>query len=138
MAYLGYQSNFLGLPSRDKCHNSQSVRRTRYVVLKPNWKIIRSCSLLIEYWLSSLKVATVVIFILVGIVVNCGGNVNHEYIGGKYWNIPGAPFVGGFGGFARVFVTASFACRSIVYTVLLGPNVLFSRWWDGELGHYRR
>jgi AAT family amino acid transporter len=67
---------------------------------------------LLEYWLSSLKVATIVIFIILGIVVNAGGNTDHEYIGGKYWTIPGAPFVGGFGGFARVFVTASFACES--------------------------
>ncbi|EJF57625.1 hypothetical protein DICSQDRAFT_140179 [Dichomitus squalens LYAD-421 SS1] len=63
----------------------------------------------LEYWLASLKVITVVIFIILGIVVNVGGNQAHEYIGAKYWHIPGAPFVGGFGGFARVFVTASFA-----------------------------
>ena len=64
-----------------------------------------------EYWLASLKVITVVVFIILGIVVNVGGNQAHEYIGGKNWHIPGAPFVGGFGGFARVFVTASFACE---------------------------
>jgi amino acid permease len=46
-----------------------------------------------------------------GIVVNCGGNADGEYIGGKNWHIPGAPFVGGIGGFASVFVTASFACK---------------------------
>lgn len=49
------------------------------------------------------------IFIILGIVVNCGGNVDREYIGGKYWNMGEAPFVGGIGGFASVFVTASFA-----------------------------
>ncbi|RPD78334.1 hypothetical protein L226DRAFT_502776 [Lentinus tigrinus ALCF2SS1-7] len=63
----------------------------------------------LEYWLSSLKVITVIVFIILGIAVNVGGNQQHEYIGGKNWHIPGAPFVGGFGGFARVFVTASFA-----------------------------
>ncbi|KAI0322347.1 amino acid permease/ SLC12A domain-containing protein [Amylostereum chailletii] len=62
-----------------------------------------------EYWLASLKVVTVVIFIIVGILVNVGVNREHQYIGAKYWHIDGAPFVGGFGGFARVFVTASFA-----------------------------
>lgn len=46
-----------------------------------------------------------------GIVVNCGGNANGHYIGGENWHIPGAPFVGGIGGFASVFVTASFACK---------------------------
>ncbi|KAG7090961.1 hypothetical protein E1B28_010029 [Marasmius oreades] len=63
----------------------------------------------LEYWLASLKVATIVIFIIVGILVNVGVNNSHEYIGGKYWRIGDAPFVGGFGGFAKVFVTASFA-----------------------------
>ena len=38
--------------------------------------------------------------------------MNH-YIGGENWHLPGAPFVGGIGGFASVFVTASFACKSL-------------------------
>ncbi|KAJ7232780.1 amino acid permease/ SLC12A domain-containing protein [Mycena haematopus] len=59
----------------------------------------------LEYWLSSLKVFTVLLFILLGVFVNINSN-----IGTSNWRIPGAPFVGGFGGFARVFVTASFAC----------------------------
>ncbi|KAJ5128010.1 amino-acid permease [Penicillium atrosanguineum] len=63
----------------------------------------------VEYWLSLLKVITIIIFIILGIVVNCGGNTKHEYIGAKYWHIGDAPFVGGIGGFASVFVTASFA-----------------------------
>ncbi|KAF4825423.1 putative amino-acid permease [Colletotrichum siamense] len=63
----------------------------------------------IEYWLSLLKVITVVVFIVVGIVVNCGGNSTGHYIGGENWHLPNAPFVGGVGGFATVFVTASFA-----------------------------
>jgi AAT family amino acid transporter len=66
----------------------------------------------LEYWLSTLKVGTIVAFIIVGIAVNCGLNPDHHYIGGENWRIPGAPFVGGFAGFARVFVTASFACKS--------------------------
>ncbi|KAK7685199.1 hypothetical protein QCA50_011562 [Cerrena zonata] len=63
----------------------------------------------LEYWLASLKVATIIVFIIIGILVNVGVNRDHHYIGGHNWTIPGAPFVGGFGGFARVFVTASFA-----------------------------
>ncbi|KAF9467319.1 amino acid permease-domain-containing protein [Collybia nuda] len=63
----------------------------------------------LEYWLSSLKVATIIVFIIVGILVNVGVNPEHQYIGGSNWRIPGAPFVNGFGGFANVFVTASFA-----------------------------
>ncbi|KAK2589428.1 Basic amino-acid permease [Conoideocrella luteorostrata] len=63
----------------------------------------------LEYWLSLLKVITIIVFIVMGIVVNCGGNRDGHYIGGENWHIPGAPFVGGIGGFASVFVTASFA-----------------------------
>ncbi|KAF8973198.1 amino acid permease-domain-containing protein [Flammula alnicola] len=63
----------------------------------------------LEYWLSSLKVITVVLFIIVGVFVNVGVNSEQQFIGFSNWRIPGAPFVGGFGGFARVFVTASFA-----------------------------
>ncbi|KDR75290.1 hypothetical protein GALMADRAFT_69558 [Galerina marginata CBS 339.88] len=63
----------------------------------------------LEYWLSSLKVVTVVVFIVIGMLVNVGLNPEHKFIGLTNWKIPGAPFVGGFGGFARVFVTASFA-----------------------------
>ncbi|KAF9646561.1 hypothetical protein BDM02DRAFT_3118383 [Thelephora ganbajun] len=63
----------------------------------------------LEYWLASLKVATIVVFIVIGIVVNVGGNTSHEYIGGKNWRVGDAPFVGDFGGFAHVFITASFA-----------------------------
>ncbi|EEH47356.1 uncharacterized protein PADG_03454 [Paracoccidioides brasiliensis Pb18] len=62
-----------------------------------------------EYWLSLLKVSTIVIFIILGIAVNLGGNVDRKYIGGKNWTIGDAPFVGGAGGFASVFVTAAFA-----------------------------
>ncbi|KAF1350202.1 amino acid transporter-like protein [Delphinella strobiligena] len=63
----------------------------------------------LEYWLSLLKVVTIIIFIILGIVVNAGGNTAHHYIGGSNWYVGDAPFVGGIGGFASVFVTASFA-----------------------------
>lgn len=67
-----------------------------------------------EYWLSFLKIVTIVLFIIIGIVVNAGANVERRHIGTSNWRIPGAPFVGGFGGFARVFVTASFACKTVL------------------------
>jgi amino acid transporter, AAT family len=63
----------------------------------------------VEYWLSLLKVVTIVIFIIVGIAVNCGANTEHRYLGAHNWYIGDAPFVDGIGGFASVFVTASFA-----------------------------
>ena len=61
--------------------------------------------------MSLLKVITIVVFIVIGIVVNAGGNTSGHYIGGENWRLPDAPFVGGIGGFASVFVTASFACE---------------------------
>lgn len=64
--------------------------------------------------MSILKVATIIIFIFLGIAVNCGGNTDGVYIGGKYWNLGDAPFVNGIGGFASVFVTASFACKFFI------------------------
>ncbi|KAF8893909.1 amino acid permease-domain-containing protein [Infundibulicybe gibba] len=51
----------------------------------------------LEYWLSSLKVVTIIIFIILGILVNVGVNSERR------------TFPGGFGGFVKVFVTASFA-----------------------------
>jgi amino acid permease len=76
--------------------------------------VIKQACFIVEYWLSSLKVFTVILFIIVGIFVNVGLNTEHRFIGVSNWQIPGAPFVGGFGGFARVFVTASFACTSLL------------------------
>ncbi|KAH7100732.1 amino acid permease/ SLC12A domain-containing protein [Auriculariales sp. MPI-PUGE-AT-0066] len=63
----------------------------------------------LEYWLASLKIVTIVIFLLISILVNAGVNTDHHYIGTENWRLPDAPFVHGFGGFASVFVTASFA-----------------------------
>lgn len=63
----------------------------------------------LEYWLCLLKVVTIVVFIVLSVAVNCGANTAREYIGARYWYLPGAPFVDGLGGFASVFVTASFA-----------------------------
>lgn len=62
-----------------------------------------------EYWMSLLKIVTIIIFFIVSIVVNVGKNPEHEYIGFKWWSYGDAPFVDGFRGFAKLFVTASFA-----------------------------
>lgn len=45
---------------------------------------------------------------LLGIVLNCGGTPDRGYIGGEYWQNPGA-FNNGFKGLCSVFVTAAFA-----------------------------
>lgn len=47
-------------------------------------------------------------FIILGIIIDCGGTGPQGYIGGKYWSDPGA-FANGFPGFCSVFVVAAFA-----------------------------
>ncbi len=61
-----------------------------------------------ELFLSLLKVIAVVGFIILGIVIACGGGPEGEYIGTKYWRDPGA-FANGFKGVSTVFVVAAFA-----------------------------
>ncbi|SOV06791.1 probable lysine-specific permease [Ustilago sp. UG-2017a] len=63
----------------------------------------------LEYLLSLLKICTIIIFIIVGILVNAGVNQSKSYLGFRYWTIGDAPFVNGFGGWVSSFVTASFA-----------------------------
>ena len=45
---------------------------------------------------------------ILGIILNCGGGPHGGYIGGKYWDDPGA-FHNGFKGLCSVFVNAAFA-----------------------------
>ncbi|GME75819.1 unnamed protein product [Ambrosiozyma monospora] len=56
-----------------------------------------------EFVLSSIKVLAIIGFIILGIVLNCGGGPKGDgYIGGRYWHDPGA-FNHGFRGFCSVF-----------------------------------
>jgi amino acid transporter len=63
-------------------------------------------------WSSCLKLTVTVIFLLAGIVFVCGGGPSgsryDSYVGGRYWQNPGA-FASGFKGICRVFVTAAFS-----------------------------
>lgn len=62
-----------------------------------------------EFVFSIIKVIAVIGFIILGIVLVCGGAPNGQgYIGGQYWSNPGA-FANGFKGVCSVFVTAAFA-----------------------------
>ncbi|GAA5902299.1 hypothetical protein JCM6882_000495 [Rhodosporidiobolus microsporus] len=63
-----------------------------------------------EFWSSVLKLSVVVIFLIIGIVLNCGGGDGpySEYVGGRYWRDPGA-LANGFKGICAVFVTAAFS-----------------------------
>lgn len=64
----------------------------------------------VEFVLSIIKIIACTGFIILGIIINCGGVPTDDrgYIGAKYWYDPGA-FRHGFAGFCSVFVTASFA-----------------------------
>jgi amino acid transporter len=62
----------------------------------------------VEFILSMIKIAACTGFIILGIVINCGGVGSQGYLGAKYWHDPGA-FSHGFTGFASVFTIAAFA-----------------------------
>jgi amino acid transporter len=69
----------------------------------------------VEFVLSIIKILACIGFIILGIVINCGGTsktaVNPDYkhyLGAHYWHDPGA-FNNGFNGFCGVFVVAAFA-----------------------------
>ncbi|TQN69240.1 Amino-acid permease inda1 [Colletotrichum shisoi] len=65
-----------------------------------------------EFWSSLLKLSAIVIFMIVALVLVCGGGPSggryDEYWGARYWHDPGA-FKNGFKGFCAVFVTAAFS-----------------------------
>ena len=65
-----------------------------------------------EFWASSFKLIATIIFMIVAIVLICGGGpssgIYDEYWGARLWYNPGA-FQHGFRGFCGVFVTAAFS-----------------------------
>ncbi|KAH8595999.1 amino acid permease/ SLC12A domain-containing protein, partial [Bisporella sp. PMI_857] len=81
-----------------------------------------------EFVFSIVKIIAVIGFIILGIVLNCGGGPNGGYIGGRYWktnnvepsyagyvlgaepgSIKSGAFNSGFKGLCSVFVTAAFS-----------------------------
>lgn len=65
-----------------------------------------------EFLSSCFKLAATVIFMIVAVILVCGGGpsdgIYSEYWGARLWYDPGA-FQNGFRGFCSVFVTAAFA-----------------------------
>ena len=61
-----------------------------------------------EFYLTIVKAIALVGFIILGVVLVCGGGPTHEFIGNKNWKNPGA-FAHGFKGVATTFVTASYS-----------------------------
>ncbi|KAG5657808.1 hypothetical protein KAF25_007841 [Fusarium avenaceum] len=65
-----------------------------------------------EFWAALLKLSATVIFMIIAVVLVCGGGPSNgiydEYWGARLWHNPGA-FQHGFRGFCGVFVTAAFS-----------------------------
>lgn len=63
----------------------------------------------VEFTFSIIKIIAVIGFCILGVIINIGaGGSKTGYIGGKFWNTPGA-FNNGFNGFCSVFVSAAFS-----------------------------
>lgn len=69
-----------------------------------------------EFALAMVKVVGIVGFIILGVILVCGGGPNHDFVGSTNWHNPG-PFTNGFKGVCSVFVTASY---SLAGTELIG------------------
>ncbi|KAK3620060.1 hypothetical protein LTR56_023643 [Elasticomyces elasticus] len=67
----------------------------------------------VEFVLSAMKIAACIGFMILGIIINCGGVPTDDrgYIGNRYFKEPysSAGFLNGFHGFCGVFTTAAFA-----------------------------
>ncbi|KAG8933953.1 hypothetical protein FRC02_010888 [Tulasnella sp. 418] len=81
----------------------------------------------LEFWLSSIKVLALIGLILMGIIVDLGGNPKHDRIGFRYWKDPGVfshylkeGGLGKFLGFWAVMTNALFAYMG---TELIGVTV---------------
>ncbi|EAU34365.1 amino-acid permease inda1 [Aspergillus terreus NIH2624] len=65
-----------------------------------------------EFWSSCLKLGAIIVFMIIALVLVCGGGPSSgkygEYWGARTWYNPGA-FRHGFRGFCSVFVTAAFS-----------------------------
>jgi amino acid transporter len=65
-----------------------------------------------EFWSSCLKLSATVIFMIIALILVCGGGPSNglysEYWGARTWYDPGA-FNNGFKGFCTIFVTAAFS-----------------------------
>jgi lysine-specific permease len=68
----------------------------------------------LEYWFSILKVVTIIIFIVCGILVDAGAVGGHTY-GFENWKISGAPFKGDFSNFCATLVSVAYAYGGVEF-----------------------
>ncbi|KAJ2830446.1 hypothetical protein GGI24_001904 [Coemansia furcata] len=80
-----------------------------------------------EFWMSSLKVLTVFVFIIVGILT-VTGVTGGDFIGGRNWHIEGAPFKDNIVGILKACIVAAFSFQG---TEIVGVTV-------GECANPRR
>ncbi|CEP64501.1 amino acid permease LALA0_S12e00232g [Lachancea lanzarotensis] len=72
-----------------------------------------------EFWLSLFKVLAVIIFIIIGIVLICGGGPHSDgYIGARYWHNPGSFAKPVFKGICSTFVSAAYSFSGTELVVL--------------------
>ncbi|SCU99513.1 LAFA_0G24498g1_1 [Lachancea sp. 'fantastica'] len=72
-----------------------------------------------EFWMSLFKIFAIIIFIVIGIVLICGGGPqSHGYIGTKYWHNPGSFANPVFKGICNTFVSAAYSFSGAELVVL--------------------
>ncbi|KAJ2722460.1 hypothetical protein GGI07_003295 [Coemansia sp. Benny D115] len=72
-----------------------------------------------EFWMSSLKVLAVFVFVLVGVLVVAGA-VGGDHIGGRNWHVEGAPFRDHIVGVLKACIVAAFSFQG---TEIIGVTV---------------
>lgn len=77
------------------------------IIIVINWVSVRSYGET-EYWLSLIKVVTIIIFLIVGMAMILG-IMNGKPIGLRNFHYKDAPFVGGVAGIVNVFLVAGFS-----------------------------
>ncbi|ORZ12538.1 lysine-specific permease [Lobosporangium transversale] len=77
----------------------------------------------LEYWFSILKIITIVMFVVCGILVDAGVLGGVKY-GMKAWHVVGAPFKGGIIGFLRTLVAVGYSYGG---TEMIGVTAAESR-----------
>lgn len=70
-----------------------------------------------EFMFNICKILMVIGFVILAIVINCGGAGDRKFIGTKYWHNPG-PFAHGFKGVCTVFCYAAFSYGGIEVLLL--------------------
>ncbi|CAI4059730.1 hypothetical protein SUVZ_04G2830 [Saccharomyces uvarum] len=70
-----------------------------------------------EFIFNICKILMVIGFVILAIVINCGGAGDRKFIGTKYWHNPG-PFAHGFKGVCTVFCYAAFSYGGIEVLLL--------------------